>query len=226
MLNILNWDLKNLLLVAVLSIFTHQVLLYYNSSYNSTYYNSSFRSNIINQIQFIKLMDLCRFHAWSEFRLLYRGSRDGFSAYDFHANCDGIKNTLTIIKTTEGYIFGGYTGAAWSCSDSYIKDTSTFIFSLKNYKDTPFRAMCVHNEYSIYGSAYYGPVFGAYDLIVNSFSNVGKVSSSYLSSIYNFPSSQKYMLTGSEMFQIEEIEVYEKLTTDLELFFSFFKSFF
>jgi hypothetical protein len=43
--------------------------------------------------------------------LMYRGSRDGFMAANFHGRCDGRPNTLTIIETTKGYIFGGYTPA-------------------------------------------------------------------------------------------------------------------
>jgi hypothetical protein len=31
--------------------------------------------------------------------LLYRGTRDGFTAKSFHEKCDGKENTITIIKT-------------------------------------------------------------------------------------------------------------------------------
>ena len=205
----------HLLLVAFFSIVIYVTIeKHYNKSkVHIEIKNSSLRSYIISdQAQFIELMDLCKFYSKQNFRLLYRGSRDGFNSLDFHANCDGIKNTLTIIKTTEDYIFGGYTGAAWDCSGNYIEDTSTFIFSLKNYKNSPFRAMCVQNRLSIYGSKYYGPVFGMSDLVVKPFSNFDKFSYSQLSrDIFNFPSSQKYILSGEHMFQIKEIEVYEKL---------------
>jgi hypothetical protein len=40
--------------------------------------------------------------------LLYRGSRDGFRGADFHAKCDDKGATVTIVKSTEGRIFGGY----------------------------------------------------------------------------------------------------------------------
>jgi hypothetical protein len=39
------------------------------------------------------------------FTLLWRGSRDGFSARDFHSLCDGHAPTLTLIQDTEGNIF-------------------------------------------------------------------------------------------------------------------------
>ena len=40
------------------------------------------------------------------FKLLFRGTRDGQKVADFHKYCDGIPNTLSIIQTSKGYIFG------------------------------------------------------------------------------------------------------------------------
>jgi hypothetical protein len=36
------------------------------------------------------------------FNLLWRGSRDGFGAKEFHHHCDGRANTLTLIVDTYG----------------------------------------------------------------------------------------------------------------------------
>ena len=44
---------------------------------------------------------------------LWRGSRDGFRCYDFHRLCDDRGKTLTVIKTTEGSVFGGFTDISW-----------------------------------------------------------------------------------------------------------------
>jgi len=82
---------------------------------------------------------LCKFHAKVKGELIYRGSRDGFSAREFHSKCDGKANTLTIIKSTNGNIFGGFTTEAWSSSESWVKDTRAFVFSLVNNKNKPFR---------------------------------------------------------------------------------------
>ena len=46
-------------------------------------------------------------------RLLYRATRDGFTAEAFHLKCDGKENTLTIIRNNLDYVFGGYTTAKW-----------------------------------------------------------------------------------------------------------------
>ena len=52
----------------------------------------------------------------SEFRgewcLLYRATRDGFEAANFHANCDDKGPTVTIVKSGNN-IFGGFTEMPW-----------------------------------------------------------------------------------------------------------------
>ena len=44
--------------------------------------------------------------------LLYRASRDGWAASNFHSCCDNKGPTVTVIKS-ENYIFGGYSEAQW-----------------------------------------------------------------------------------------------------------------
>jgi hypothetical protein len=47
-------------------------------------------------------------------KLLYRGSRDGWKAVDFHRMSDGKGPTLTLFYIEDGDCFGGYTEAKWS----------------------------------------------------------------------------------------------------------------
>ena len=63
---------------------------------------------------------------WS---LLYRGTRDGFLASDFHSHCDSKPNTLTIVQITNGNIFGGFTSAHWDLSSSWQFDNKALIWS-------------------------------------------------------------------------------------------------
>jgi hypothetical protein len=55
---------------------------------------------------------LAEFHG-KRFALLWRGSRDGFLAKEFHGRCDGHANTLLLILDTQGNIFGGFTPVEW-----------------------------------------------------------------------------------------------------------------
>ncbi len=44
---------------------------------------------------------------------LYKASSNGFGASDFHKFCDNKGPTLTLIKTTAGHTFGGFTTISW-----------------------------------------------------------------------------------------------------------------
>jgi hypothetical protein len=48
----------------------------------------------------------------SPWKLIYQGTEDGFEASDFHENCDGHSNTLTIISANN-HIFGGFVSIPW-----------------------------------------------------------------------------------------------------------------
>ena len=77
--------------------------------------------------------------------LKYRGSRDGFSAQAFHSICDGIAETLTVIKSKNGNIFGGFAEEAWGsqqyATQQYATEKKAFIYSLINKENKPFNAL-------------------------------------------------------------------------------------
>ncbi len=48
-------------------------------------------------------------------KLLYQSSEHGYTAESFHKYCDNVKcPTLIVIKSSGGWIFGGYTTKSWS----------------------------------------------------------------------------------------------------------------
>jgi hypothetical protein len=51
------------------------------------------------------------------FNSLLQGSRDRFTAGQFHRCCDGHANTLTLIADTDGNVFGGFTPVEWESND-------------------------------------------------------------------------------------------------------------
>jgi hypothetical protein len=145
--------------------------------------------------------------------LIYRGTKDGFSATDFHRECDGIAKTVTIVKTTNGNIFGAYTDKLWGAS-SYahqILDDNAFIFSLVNKRNKPFIAC--GNGY-VWSHSNWGPCFGPCEIKIASDSNINKTSSSSLGYNYkhqDYPyrtNETKTILAGSHTFQTAEIEVF------------------
>ena len=74
-------------------------------------------SNIIDNDEYDKyLQKWTRCHKW---KLIYTASKYGYTAKSFHEFCDNAKPTLVIIKSDEGYIFGGYTTQTWNGSIYY-----------------------------------------------------------------------------------------------------------
>ena len=99
-----------------------------------------FKSQILNDGQSLELIKMCEFNKnHRKYTLLYRGSRDGLTAWDFHSKCDNKSPTLTIIKPlNSANIFGAYTEATWSSSSNEFKsDPNAFIFSLTNKDNLP-----------------------------------------------------------------------------------------
>ena len=95
------------------------------------------------------------------FKLLYRATQEGNNIRTFHNKCDNIKGTLTIVKTTKGMRFGGYTEQKWYCSNNnsaHQKDGKEvcFCFSLDLFKIYNFND---NFKYSIYCGYNCGPYF-------------------------------------------------------------------
>ena len=82
----------------------------------------------------------------SNWKLLYRSSRDGILANNFHAKCDNMSGTLVLMKTKNLNIFGGYTAADWS-GTKYKYDSTAYMFSLVNSYKSAVK-MSISNLYS------------------------------------------------------------------------------
>jgi hypothetical protein len=89
------------------------------------------------------------------FNLLWRGSRDGFTAQEFHRCCDGRANTLTLIADTKGNVFGGFTPVKWESGQKgkWKGDDSlrSFLFTLRNPHGVPVRKFSFVDSYQING---------------------------------------------------------------------------
>jgi hypothetical protein len=171
-----------------------------------------FKSKILKDQQPSDLIKLCEFSIKDKWTLLYRGTRDGFGAADIHSKCDNHKNTLTILKAHgSSYIFGGFTSINWDRTSGYKSDPNAFLFSLTNRDYKPCKIRQINTKYSIYCNSGYGPIFGGgHDLHICDSSNTTAGSYSYLGSFYQHLQGQRF-LTGSQYFQLSEIEVYQKL---------------
>jgi TLD len=73
----------------------------------------------------------------SQAKLLYKGSKSGWMAQDFHTRCDNKGKTLTFMLTDKGIICGGYTSLPWQQDGGDKEDQTAFIFSLNPRKIFP-----------------------------------------------------------------------------------------
>ena len=90
--------------------------------------------------------------------LIYRASRDGDNSKNFHNICDGKSNTLTVIKTSVGKRFGGFSQASWSSDQRYAYDKKAFLFSFDEKEFYFIKGE--QSEYALLCNKNYGPAFG------------------------------------------------------------------
>ena len=87
---------------------------------------------------------------------LYQATIDGEEPSKFHSKCDGIRNTITLIKSAGNRRFGGFTSETWDTSNVYKNDNTCFLFSLDKQKIYPIKNNC--KAIACFNG--YGPVFG------------------------------------------------------------------
>jgi hypothetical protein len=108
----------------------------------------------------------------ARFQRIYDAVTDGWKAYDFHRCCDKKGWTLTIVETTKGFIFGGFTTAEWESPspNSYIYKpcVHSFLFSVNEGSKYLIDS---GDETAIVCHSGYCSWFGEYELRIVSDSN-------------------------------------------------------
>jgi hypothetical protein len=156
------------------------------------------------------------------FDLLWRGTRDGFNGLEFHGRCDGRGNTVTIVESIDGFIFGGFKPITWDSGGSSSSNSRadperrSFLFTLKNPWGVVARKFSLSNpECAIWCHESCGPVFGYCDgdcnlgVANNSDGNTQsqtKLGSSYVNDTGR--DANKFF-TGAKNFRAKEIEVFQ-----------------
>ena len=99
-----------------------------------------------------------------QWQLIYRASRDGYTAKAFHQFCDGCFPTMCVIRSKNGFVFGGFTSVPWSSRNKDITDASAFLFTLKNphgIKPTKYLVRERAVSFAIHHNPNEGPTFGS-----------------------------------------------------------------
>jgi predicted nucleic acid-binding Zn-ribbon protein len=149
--------------------------------------------------------------------LLWRGTRDGFRAIDFHSRCDRKPNTLVVIMDTEGFVFGGFTPVEWESSQNDLvkgdPSRKSFLFTWKNPWNVPPRKFALKADKqgeAILCLGSRGPRFG--DIGVADACNVNSESGTWnfgLRYKNDTGKSGETFFTGGRKFQVAEIEVFQ-----------------
>mgnify|MGYP002624375268 CR=1 FL=1 len=119
--------------------------------------------------------------------LLFSTLTDEISTVSFHKKCDNKGPTLTIVKTVDGHIFGGYNPRSWVSESMYNECDDSFLFSLSDGKSIK-PVKCPLKEYkkstAIYqneelnspgwGEVSEADLFISYKNLSNSYSNLGR----------------------------------------------------
>jgi hypothetical protein len=156
------------------------------------------------------------------YQLLYRGSRDGFSCANQHAKVGGHSNTITLVETTEGFIFGCYITCLWDSSNKWKSDEShrSFLFTLKNPHNIPPRKFLMKPEQKSYAMICYSTGYltwigcsGAIAVVENCNSNDNSTTSGFASPNSSFVNDTgldwETFFTGKSTFRVKELEIFE-----------------
>jgi len=147
-----------------------------------------------------------------KWKVLYRGSRDGFTAENFHTHCNNRGETVTIIRSTTNHLFGGYSPIPWKSAATYQVNQQCFIFTLTNPHNIPptkFMHKTSDKSYSIYDVASHGPTFGGgYDITVSSGCNSNENNFNFPYTYEDTTGKGSNTFTASNTFRVAEIEVF------------------
>jgi len=169
-------------------------------------FNNGILKDIIKEQEEIELVvnKISEKYPGSTYRLLYKGSRDGDGANDFHSKCDEAEKTLIIVEDNYGNRFGGFTTQDWGGQYLQKKDDEAFIFSIDKKKVYDV----IPNQNAIGCYPNFGPVFfGCQIRIYDNFLTRG--GTTYKKGL-NYYTTEDFELTnGNQNFGVRDIEVYE-----------------
>ncbi|KAJ5069679.1 pep-cterm sorting domain-containing protein [Anaeramoeba ignava] len=165
---------------------------------------------------------------FSKMKKGYSTKKEGFDSQKWHSICDNKGKTLVIMKTTNGFIFGGFTEVGFTTDKSkwreedidyqngYIRDSKSFIFSIRNARNELAQKFMIKKDQE-QNSLYYflknGPSFGGSDIRLNSDLRNGYTNFGYS---YNLPKgiefktneAKSYLVGSYSSWKIEELETY------------------
>ncbi|CAB4440702.1 unnamed protein product [Rhizophagus irregularis] len=141
-----------------------------------------------------------------EFKLLFRGSRDGFTQNKFHKICDNKSRTVTLVKVEySNEILGGYNPIKWESGFKMGITKDSFIFSFNNDRiEDHILSRVTNKNHAINNGGDRGPSFGKGDLTILKLTHFAR--DYCYSKIYFY---EKPIRKAEDGFKVEECEVFQ-----------------
>lgn len=96
---------------------------------------------------------------------VYKASRDGWSAVDFHEAVDGRGSGVVVARSLTGAVFGGFNPNGWRSTDDYYSSSAAFLWTTKGSSVVKLPVLVGGNA-AVFDYATAGPCFGAADLLI------------------------------------------------------------
>ena len=104
-----------------------------------------------------------------------RGSVDGYKIETFFEKCSNKKKTVTIVKATDGKVFGGYTDLDFKMGSNKNGNKNSFLFALLENKI--IKCKCINDKSEIFnGSSTDMVSFGNASLLIHNDCNINTKS--------------------------------------------------
>ena len=178
-------------------------------------FSFNIKSNIIPNFKDFKFIydEICKQLNKKEIKFVQRFNalKDGDSAKKFHEKCDNVGPNISIVKTKENLIFGGFTVNNWSPQVQVKKDDLAFLFNYQTKKIHHIK----RGENAIY--CYFGVLIDFFNdkggyatlgLIDNCFNNDSNTCQIKDTSFTNFLKDYE-LNNGNKNFKVSEFELYE-----------------
>jgi len=157
-----------------------------------------------------------------QWTLLYKATRDGFMAADFHRLCDAKGPTVVVVRSDSGYIFGGFSPDNWNSPSGRgetVHSPSAFLFTLINPHNIPPTKLAANPSIRnhLFSHPSTGPTFGGHDLCVSSgHSKTGTYGlTEFPNAFIDTTGKGNLLFARSYSFEIDEVEVYaQPMTSD------------
>jgi hypothetical protein len=125
-------------------------------------------------------------------QLLFRASRHGWGAADFHRCCDGQGRTLVLVRSTTGHVFGGYASEEWGSGGGGVPAPGSFLFCITAAEGgvAPAKIHMVDSQqqHALLHDHRLGPVFGdGCDLFIADAANSNEHSNHNMGTTYVLP---------------------------------------